>query len=40
MNNPFSLVFRKEPQLIINTFEQFDMVKDSFLNRIQYQTLI
>ncbi len=27
----FSLVFGKEPQLIINTFEQFDMIKDSFL---------
>lgn len=32
MNNPFSLVFGKEPQMLINTYEQYNSIKDTFLD--------
>lgn len=31
MNNPFSLSFGKEPKMLINTYDQFDTIKDAFL---------
>lgn len=32
MNNPFTLTFGKEPKNIISRYEQFDIVKNSFLS--------
>ena len=32
MSNPFSLVFGKEPKMFINTFDQFESVKNDFLD--------
>lgn len=32
MKNPFSLVFGKEPQMLINTYEQYNLIKDTFLD--------
>ncbi len=32
MNNPFTLIFGKEPKLLISNSSQFDSIKDSFLS--------
>lgn len=32
MKNPFSLVFGKEPQMLINTYEQYNLIKDTILD--------
>ena len=32
MNNPFSMTFGKEPYMLINTYKQFDAIKDMFLS--------